>query len=285
MKEGESDNPLLEAMKNSMLEVENKFSEHEKLRASEEYQSELAFLRQTVRDLIHTLRLCGLTASRWQVFGEKYLLPQHFDDIVEAALTAQLAVENGALNPARRELRHMLEIAVNVAYVDEVRAKVSFDEKVAFYRGKKVHKSNVDHVLDLPLRLFGEHNHKFATSVRSAWVRASNYVHLTKKRIDEKLSLREKGISLGMEAVDMLKDIVSEVNEVCSTVVALTFETIGPSFTGDLLVGSLDEQDEWAFHANGYIALIDSHFDYKHERQGRLEEIQQRRENRIKYRV
>ncbi|QVK23303.1 hypothetical protein KHX94_00200 [Shewanella dokdonensis] len=88
-----------------------------------------------------------------------------------------------------------------------------------------------------------------------------------------------------METIDMLRDIVSEVNEVCSIVVALTFETIGPSFTGDLLVDSLDEQDEWAFHANRYIALIDSHFDYKHERQGRLEEIHQRRENRIKYRV
>ncbi|MCD6616814.1 hypothetical protein MC64_020930 [Aeromonas caviae] len=285
MKEGDSDNPLLEALKNSMQEVEKKSSEHEKLRASEEYQSELAFLRQTVRDLIHTLRLCEFAASRWQDFGEKYLLPRHFDDIVEAALTAQLAVENGALNPARRELRYMLEVAVNVTYVDEVRAKDSFDERVAFYRGKKVNKSNVDHVFDLPLRLFGEHKNEFATSVRSAWVRASNYVHLTKRRIDEKLRLREQGISLGMETVDMLKDIVSEANEVCSIVVALTFETIGPSFTGDLLVDSLDEQDEWAFHANGYIALIDSHFDYKHERQGRLEEIHQRRENRIKYRV
>jgi len=97
--------------------------------------------------------------------------------------------------------------------------------------------------------------------------------------------LREQGLSLGMETIDMLEDIVSEVNEVCSIVVALTFETIGPSFTGDLLVNSLDEQDEWAFHANGYIALIDTHFDYKHERQGRLEEIHQRRENRIKYPV
>ncbi|QVK23304.1 hypothetical protein KHX94_00205 [Shewanella dokdonensis] len=70
-------------------------------------------------------------------FWKKYLLPRHFDDIVEAALTAQLAVENGALNPARRELRYMLEVAVNVAYVDEIRAKDSFDERVAFYRGKK----------------------------------------------------------------------------------------------------------------------------------------------------
>ncbi len=83
----------------------------------------------------------------------------------------------------------------------------------------------------------------------------------------------------------MLKDIVAEVHEVCSIIVALTFETIGPSFTGDLLVDALDEQDQWAFHANEFIAIIDSYFDYKHERKEGLEQIGQRRESRIKYRV
>ncbi|MCR9190070.1 MAG: hypothetical protein NXH96_14945 [Alteromonadaceae bacterium] len=150
MREGDSDNPLLEALKNSMQEVQKKSAEHEKLRASKEYQSELGFLRRTVQDFIHTLRLCELAASRWQDFGEKYLLPRHFDDIVEAALTAQLAVENGALNPARRELRYMLEVAVNVAYVDEIRAKDSFDERVAFYRGKKLIKATLITFLNFP---------------------------------------------------------------------------------------------------------------------------------------
>ena len=273
----------MEALSNSMQEVKRKSAEHEKLRSSEEYQSELWFLRRTIQDFIRTIRICEIAASRWQDFGDKYLLPRHFDDIVEAALTAQLAIENGALNPARRELRYLLEVAVNVAYVDEVRAKDSFDDRVAYYRGKRVKKSNVDHVFELPLRLLGDHKKKFAASVQSAWVRASNYVHLTKRRIDEKLRLREEGVVIGMETVEMLRDVVSEVHEACSFVVALTFETIGPSFTGDLLVDSLDEQDQWAFHSNAYIAVIDSYFDYKHERKERLEKIGQRRESRIKY--
>ncbi len=270
---------------NSMQEVKRKSAEHEKMRSSNKYKAELEFLRSTVRDFIHTLRLCEIAASRWQEFGEKYLLPRHFDDIVEAALTAQLAIENGALNPAHRELRYMLEVAVNVTYVDEVRAKDAFDERIAYYRGKKVKKANVDHVFELPLRLLGDYKNPFATSVRSAWTRASNYVHLTKRRIDEKLRLREEGVTLGMETVEMLQDIIADVHEACSIVIVLTFETIGPSFTGDLLVGSLAEQDQWAFHANEYIAKIDSYFDYKHERQNMLEETNLRREGRIKYRV
>ena len=63
----------------------------------------------------------------------------------------------------------------------------------------------------------------------------------------------------------------------------LTFETIGPSFTGDILVASLDEQDDWAFHSSEYIATIDSYFDYKHERKDKLDNITQRRNARIRY--
>lgn len=126
MKASDSENPFMEALANSMQEVERKSAEHEKLRNSEEYESKLGFLRRTIRDLMRTLTACEIAASRWQEFGDKYLLPRHFDDIAEAALTAQLAIENGALNPARRELRYMLEVAVNVAYVDEVRGKDSF---------------------------------------------------------------------------------------------------------------------------------------------------------------
>lgn len=282
---GDSEDPLMKVLEASIQKLRDKSDEHEKIRASVEYRSETDFLRRTISDFIHTLRVCEIAASRWEDFGKKYLLPRHFDDIVEAALTAQLAIENGALNPARRELRYMLEVSVNIAYVDEIRAKDSFEERIAYYRGKTVKKSNVDHVFELPFRLLGESKEEFASSVQSAWVRASNYVHLTKRRIDEKLRLREAGVTLGMETVEMFRDVVSEVHEACSIVVILTFETIGPSFTGDLLVNALDENDQWVFHGSGYIAAIDSYFDYKHERQKRLKEIGDRRAGRVKYPV
>lgn len=277
-------NPLISFIKESHGKADKKSKEHEALRNTEEYQFELAFLRRTIHDLIQTLRLCSFAASRWKEFSDNYLLPRHFDDIVEAAIAAQLAIENGALNPARRELRYMLEVSVNISFVDEVRAKDSFDERVSFYRGKRVNKSNVDHISKLPLRLLGDHKGLFAESVKSAWVRSSNYVHLTKKSMDEKLRLREQGIVLGMETTEMLKSIVSEMHEVCTCVVLLAFETIGPSFTGDLLVESLDEVDTWAFHASEFMAIVDSYFDYKSERKDKLEQIVKKRNERVKFR-
>lgn len=180
-KQGEDfDNPLISILKNAEYESQKRDSEHAVLRNSEEYQTELSFLRQTIHDLMQSLRICEIAASRWHEFTQNYLLPRHFDDIVEAALTAQLAIENGALNPARRELRYMLEVAVNIAYVDEVRAKDTLDDRVAYYRGRGVKKSNVDHISQLPFRMLGAHKESFSRSVRDAWVKASNYVHLTK---------------------------------------------------------------------------------------------------------
>jgi hypothetical protein len=83
----------------------------------------------------------------------------------------------------------------------------------------------------------------------------------------------------------MLKQVVADVHEACSIVMVLMFETIGPTFTGDLLLEGLDENDEWAFHASGFIAIVGSHFDYKHERQDRLDELVQRRNRRVRFPV
>lgn len=279
----ESETLILEMMKEARKEREAKAEEHEKLRNSEEYQKELTFLKKTVHDLIQTLKLSEVAASRWVHFTEHYLLPRHFDELVEAAITAQLAIENGALNPARRELRYMLEVAVNIAFVDEQKGKETFDEKIKFFKSKHVKKRNVDHIFELPLRLLPKHKAIFANSVRDAWVKATNYVHPTKRRMDEKLALREQGIIIGMESIEMMQSIVADVHEVCTIVMVLAFETIGPSFTGDLLVDNLDQFDDWLFNKSEFIALIDSYFDYKHERQHRLESHAERRQNLVKY--
>lgn len=275
--------PIHEILTNQHNMIARRAEQHERVRQSSDYQAQLRFLQKTVIDLIRSMRLCEIAASKWIEFNENYLLPTYMDEIIEAAITAQLAIENGALNPARRELRYMLEVAVNIVYVDEIRNKDSFSERTSFYRGKQVNKSNVDHVFNLPLRLLGDQKGSFATSVRQAWVKASNYVHLTKRRVDEKLELREKGVTLGFETIDMLKNVVSDVHEVCSIVMVLTFETIGPSFTGDILVGSLDQLDEWTFHASGYVALVDAYYDYKCDRKDNIDQHVQRRRQRIRF--
>lgn len=192
-------------------------------------------------------------------------------------------MQSGSLNSARRELRFILEVAVNTAYVDEERSTDSFEERVRFYRGGSVSKQNVDQVKKISLDFLGNGRQQFAEHVVQAWVKASNYVHLTKRQVDEKLALRDQGVEKGFETLDMLKNVVDEVHEVCSIVIVLAFNSIGQRATGSLLVDHLDDIDDSAFHASGYVALVDAYYDHKNERQHKLLQHQERRRLRVRY--
>ena len=252
--------------------------------ASQQYQEIHARANRSVAGLLRTLRICNLAASRWAGYSDRFLFPRHQDDIGEAILVAQLAMENGGLNAARRELRHALEVAINTLYVDETAAAEDFDGKVKFFRGSKVDKANASHIRDLRLLMLGEDREAFVKVTHQAWVDLSNYVHLTKRRMDEKLRLRAEGIRLGVETPAMLARVADELHLVCCIVVVLAFESIGPSLTADVLVGCLDEDNTWPFHDNQFIVTVDSHFDYKHERQETLNEHALRRSQRVRSR-
>ncbi|CAG4968435.1 hypothetical protein [Novilysobacter luteus] len=277
-----ADNPLMGMLAEASEAWKRRAEEHEELRASPEYIQASMAIQRTVRGLFQTLRYCELAVTRWPEYGERFLFPRHQADVAEAVVVAQLAVENGGLNAARRELRYALEVAVNTAYVDEQAASEDLEGKVRFYRGSHVKKQNVDHVQHLPLRLLGSERVSFVNATRAAWVDASNYVHLTKRGMDEKIRLRAEGVRLGLETVEMMSDVAREFHRVCSIFVVLAFESIGPSFTGDILVGGLDENEEWPFHECPFIAAVDAYFDYKHERQDRLMEHRARRTGRTR---
>ena len=266
-------------------ELQQKALAHQAIRSSVEYRAEMDYLTKTVQDFVRTLSLVISAASRWDKYQADYLLPRHFDDLIEAVLAAQLSIENGALKPARRELRYLLEVSVNLSIVDEVCAEKSLQERIDHYRSKRTNKANIDHIRDLPLRLLGDNRVSFEKSVLELWVKSTNYVHLTKQSMDEKIRLREQGITLGFETVAMLHETVAHVHDACSASVILAFESIGPSFTGDLLVGAIDEVDDWSFHASPFVAIVDSSFDYKHERKQRLEVHQQRRASRVRSQI
>lgn len=278
----QGEDPLVAAIMAARHEQQKLAREHEEVRECEDYQKPLVYLRRTIAGLYETLHICEVAATRWPVYAERYLFPRHKDDIGEAAIAAQLAIENGALNPARRELRYMLEVAVNTSFVDEEASDLDLDARIAFFRSNRVRKQNVEHIRDLPLRMLGDEREEFIRATRNAWVHSSNYVHLTKRRIDEKVRLRAQGVRLGLETPEMLAAVAGEVHDVCSIVAVLAFENIGPTSTGDILVsGGLDSNEKWPFHDNRFVAAIDAHFDHKHERHADSENHVDRRERRI----
>jgi hypothetical protein len=279
--EQEKDDPIVAALREHRSTQKRRTDAHADLRASQSYSDQSVRLRRILAAFLGTLQQSALVVTRWERFTEHSFLLRHFDDIGEAAVMATLAIENGALNPARREMRHMLEVTVSAAYVDETVSDADFDGRVAFFKSGRVSVRNVDQVAELPFRLLGGEKAAFIQATKDAWVHATHYVHPTKKRLDEKLRLRAGGIALGFETPEMVTAVIDDLFRVFGLIIVLTFETIGPMFTGDLMVDGLDNDDTWPFHADRYVAQVDAHFDYKFERQAELPRIRQRRESRL----
>jgi hypothetical protein len=64
---------------------------------------------------------------------------------------------------------------------------------------------------------------------------------------------------------------------------ALLFHSVPDDVAGDWLVQDDGSTRRWYFEASRFLAGIDSHFDYKHERQERKAEIQAARNAAIKF--
>ena len=228
-----------------------------------------------------TLRTAMLTATRAPNFVDNSFLLRNVDDLASSAVMAAFAFREGGLNAGRRELRFLLELAVQAAYVDETSGKADFTTKIELFDRRKKPNS-VDHVKDLGLQLLGDKRDRFVRHVVRSWARTSEYVHPTRKQLEEKLDLRARGISPGFETADELRICADALFHACAIGIVLTFHVVGQSFTGDMLVDGLDAADGWPFHASPFIAKVDAAFDYKHERQARLGEIASRRSARVR---
>jgi hypothetical protein len=66
-------------------------------------------------------------------------------------------------------------------------------------------------------------------------------------------------------------------------VLVLIFHSVPDYVAGDFLVESDGTSNKWYFRKSKYIAGIDSRFDYKHERQEKLELIRRVRGEGIEF--
>lgn len=273
--------PIVAVLRAQGEELEKRRELHAALRATPDYQAQLARMRQFAIALADTLRLATMTATRAPGFVDESFFLRNTDDLAASAFMAAFAFEQGGLNAGRRELRFLLELAVQAAYVDESSGTADFATKVEIFDRRK-RPNSVDHVKDLKLPMLEDSRERFVRHVVRTWARASEYVHPTRRQLEEKLELRARGISPGFETADELRTCADALFHACSIVVVLAFHVVGPSFTGDLLVDGLDASDGWPFHANPFVAKVDGAFDYKSERQQRLVDVRTRREARVR---
>lgn len=278
---GKADFEPLESLLHADAEEAARRSEaHAALRESVEYRAQVDRMERTAIAFVQTLRTAMVAATRAPNFVENSFFLRNVDDLASSAVIAAFAFREGGLNAGRRELRFLLELAVQAAHVDETSGTAEFATKIELFDRRKWARS-VDHVRDLRLTLLGDARERFIRHVVRSWARASEYVHPSRKQLEEKLKLRARGISPGLETADELRICADALFHACTIAIVLAFHVIGQPHAGDIMVDALDSADGWPFHASPFIAKLDAAFDYKHERQARLEEIEARRASRV----
>ena len=276
----EEEDPFKAAFAAEAVERQRRQEAHARERATPAYQAAICAIRETVQAFADTMRICVLASTRWKEANELFFL-KYIDELSTAAVMTASAFTEGAINAGRRELRFLLELTTQAAYVDEAMSASPFAARLEFFDRKVKHQS-ADHVRDLKLTMLGSEREAFTKAVVAAWSDASNYVHPTARQIRETLELRAAGASPGFETTAELLRAGNALLDATTYAVVITFHVIGPSFTGDILVDALDQHDRWPFHASRFIAAIDGYFDYKAERQSQLAAIRARRASRVR---
>ena len=263
-------------------QIEAKQEKHKAVVESPEYQSQVTRLSQLTFDFIATLRLCWFATTRAGEWVDKSLFMRSVDDLLHSAILIRTAVHEGARNAARREMRYMIEMAIKALYVDQKMPTSTLEHRLIFF-DRKVDPSSIASVKELSFSILAAAEaDTIVKKLMAAYSRACEYVHPSVKQIQERLELADNGISPGFETADELRQSNDELFEAFSLVLVLLFEAIGGSFSGDIWeTGGLSDRDGWAFHGHPLVAAIDEHFDYKAERQARLDDIKQRRAKRL----
>lgn len=262
----ERDEPIVEALRAKAAEEQRRRDAHEIERGRPEYTDAVERIRKVAMGFARTLESCVVAATRAPEFVDRSLFLRSVDDLASSAIMAAFAFSEGGLSAGRRELRFLLELAVQSAYTDAQMGSADFDARLAFFKHKTKHTS-VDYIKDLGFPMLGDLEAEYQKAVKDAWITASNYVHPTSRQLREKLELRARGVWPGFETAREMDDCARALFEATSLAVVLAFHVVGPAFAGDIFAGALHGNEDWPFHASRFVAAVDAAFDYKHERQ------------------
>ncbi|MBI1362235.1 MAG: hypothetical protein GC155_18320 [Alphaproteobacteria bacterium] len=238
--------------------------------ASLEFQNGLKYL-QGISD--HFLiaqsyvRLQGSRLSDWS----SYLMLRFAPQFAESVLAIGWNAKEGLQNPARRELRFLLEAAVKCSARDFDTVAGTLEERLSGLNDRE--KRFEDYVVEL--RYFDDFEQPKAANdcLLSLYSELSRYVHPTEPQFLEAIHRAKKGETPGMESVATLNHFNKLAFRVFDLALVRIFYTIGPSMAGDIFTTVLDDEPDWRFHKGKFINQMSRCFDYKHERRIRRGEI------------
>lgn len=239
---------------------------HEALCRSPGFETASRRTAKLVSDYALALNAVSLMSTRWGGYGQARLSVRMLDFFLESAISALSLVREGMLNPARREMRFLLEASIKAWWCDcvepggAVETKVRFLDDLGAARFRDVVETIEPRLLDVSTKT------ALLQLVTDLYARLSTHVHASTSGIGVDIRRFEKGQYVGFETiadVNRANDLFAQVLDVS---LAATFESFDAGLVGDIFVTLLDKEPKWSFHRLPLVQAISHHFDYKAER-------------------
>lgn len=244
---------------------------------SDDIRTQLELTDLICRSFLFGLRFAVDDTSRDPSYIENHLLSYTFQDYLQSTIAIPVLTQAGILNACKRELRFLLEMSIKLCSVQQQQYESDVATKLSTLQAT-FESTNISMQKGLNLALIPEANRPdFYQEVGRVYGETSSYIHLTLKQILERVDLVNQGRTSGFENGEDLSSLNSLVGRGLACSLVFLLHAVPEYVAGDLLVSEDGSSNDWYFSKSRFIALIDEHFDYKHERQTKLEEIKTQR--------
>lgn len=243
----------------------------------------LTELDSILRSYLAALSFIVQDTARDPNYADNHLLFYLAQDFLESAISiGSLAIE-GLLNVAKRELRFILESSIKICFVQQKSYHSSIKEKLEQF-DKELSSPRISLKQNLDLSMLPEDLRElFSEDTGRIYSLMSSYVHLTPLQIEGRIAAVNAGRSAGKVTAADVEGLNSLSACGLANSLVLLLHSVPSYVAGDLLVKRDGTTIDWYFSGSRFLAGIDIHFDYKHERQAKLTEIRETRQAKIRF--
>ena len=214
-------------------------------------------------------------------YASNHLLSRLAQDLLQSSVSIASLAREGLLNVARRELRFLIEASIKICGVQQGSYHSAIDEKLEIF-DKELKSSSISFKKQIKLELLSEPQQlAFDEEVGRLYGLTSNYVHLSPTQIRQSIEAAKAGVTAGKERPSDIDELNRLAERAMAASLVFLFHSVPSWVSGDWLVEHNGSSIEWHFMKSRFIASMDESFDYKHERQENLREIQKLRTDRV----
>jgi len=276
--------PLAEMVRSIVFEKQRRAEEHAALRESDAYKGAMRQIDRYILDYGLGINAIDLMATRNPAFFEQLISLRIKPHFVQSMIAASHMIKEGLHDPAKREMRFLVEASVKALWLDQGSPTLrqngetegtipprTVAEKAAALDG--LGRERFDQVVDsLRFGMLDEvGGSAFRQSAKSLYGALSTTTHVSSRNVERDLANFDKGKHFAFETVADVNTLARLLRQVLDVALASHFEAFDHGLVGDLFEPHF--APSWSFLKMPLIAAIDRHFDYKHERRVRRGEI------------